>query len=233
MIENTFQKIQNIEYAMEHIQDGTRLMVGGFGGVGSPPLLCQAVHEKKIENITLICNDAGFPKVGIGPVVRDGQVKKMITTHIGSNPYAGKRMNEGSMEVEFIPQGTFYEQIRAGGMGIGGVLVDAGIDTEIGDKYEKYELDGHTYMVVPQITAEVGIIYAKKADSYGNLVYDKTARCSNPIMATACDYVIAQVDEIVPLGSIDPDEIVTPGIYVDIILCQEGGEWTWAWEEKK
>lgn len=230
MIENTFHKIGTLEDAMAHINDGVRLMVGGFGGVGSPPLLCKGIRDKNVQNITLICNDSGFPEVGIGPVVKGGQVSKMITTHIGSNPFAGKRMNDGLLEIEFVPQGTFYEQIRAGGMGLGGVLLDIGIDSEVTKNQPRVMLEGKEYLIAPAITGEVAVLYAKKADPYGNLVYDKTARCSNPIMATACDYVIVQVEEIVPLGSLDPDEIVTPGIYVDMIISGKGGEWTWAWE---
>lgn len=233
MIENTFHKIGTLDDAMEHIRDGVRLMVGGFGGVGSPPLLCKEIAERGIKDIVLISNDAGFPEVGIGPCVKAGQVSKMITTHIGSNPFAGKLMNEGLMDVEFIPQGTFYEQIRAGGMGLGGVLLDTGIDSEITDHMDRYDLDGHEYLIAPAITGDVAILYAKKADPYGNLIYDKTARCSNPIMATACKYVIVQAEEIVELGALEPDEIVTPGIYVDMIITGKGGEWTWAWEQKK
>ncbi len=232
MIENTFQKIQTLDKAMEHIRDGVSLMAGGFGGVGTPPLLCKGILDKNVQDITLISNDAGFPNVGVGPMVCRGQVKKMITTHIGSNPFAGKRMIEKRMEVTFIPQGTFHEQIRAGAMGLGGVLVDIGMGTVAADGYEKYEMNQKEYMIAPAITAQVGIIYAKKADPYGNLIYDKTARCNNPIMAGACDYVIVQAEEIVPLGDLNPDEIVTPGIYVNMIISGKGGEWKWAWEEK-
>ncbi|SEW44496.1 CoA transferase subunit A [[Clostridium] fimetarium] len=232
MIENIFKKIQTLDKAMEHIQDGVTLMVGGFGGVGAPPLLCKGILDKNVRDITLISNDASFPNVGVGPIVCNGQVKKMITTHIGSNPFAGKRMNDKLMEVTFIPQGTFCEQIRAGAMGLGGVLIDTGIDTIIAEGYEKYKLNNKDYMIAPAITAEVAIIYAKKADTYGNLVYDKTARCSNPIMAAACDYVIVQADEIVALGELDPEEIITSGIYVDMIISGKGGEWKWAWEKK-
>jgi acetate CoA/acetoacetate CoA-transferase alpha subunit len=231
-MENTFQKIQTLEKAMEHIHDGVRLMVGGFGGVGTPPLLCKAILDSGIRDITLICNDAGFPKVGIGPVICNGQVSKMITTHIGSNPFAGKRMIEKQMEVTFIPQGTFNEQIRAGGMGLGGVLADTGIDTAAAEGYDRYRLEGREYLIAPAITAQVGIFYAKKADPYGNLVYDKTARGNNPIMLPACDYAIVQAEEIVPLGALAPDDIVTPGIYVNMIVTGKGGEWQWAWEER-
>ncbi|HOO28430.1 MAG TPA: 3-oxoacid CoA-transferase subunit A, partial [Lachnospiraceae bacterium] len=179
MIENTFGKIQSVEEAMKHIEDHVRLMVGGFGGIGSPPLLCRAIFEKNVQNITLICNDAGFPQVGVGPIVCNGQVKKMITTHIGSNPFAGRRMNEKLMEVEFIPQGIFYEQIRAAGMGLGGILEDIGMETMIAAGKSKIELDGKEYILAPAISADVAVIYAKKADPYGNLVYEKTARGAN------------------------------------------------------
>lgn len=232
MIENQYKKIKNLEYAMEYIKNGTTLMCGGFGGVGTSPLFAKAIFEKNVQNLTIISNDAAFPKVGIGPVVCNGQVIKMITTHIGSNPIAGRLMTEGKMEVEFIPQGTFAEAVRAGGIGLGGILVDSGIDTIIGKDYQRTDINNKTYMIVPAIRAEVGIIYAKKADPYGNLIYDKTARNTNPLMAMACDLTIVHAQEIVPLGELNPEEIITPGVFVDIIVTGEGGRWTWAWEKE-
>ncbi|MFA9378614.1 MAG: CoA transferase subunit A [Lachnotalea sp.] len=233
MIENIYNKIQNLEDAMEYMTDNMTLMCSGFGGVGTPPLLCDEIRKKNVKNITLISNDAGFPNVGVGPLVCNGHVKQMITTHIGSNPFAGKLMNEGKMDVEFIPQGTFCEQIRAGGVGLGGILVDSGIDTIIGEGKKTVMVNKVEYMIAPALRAKVGIIYAKKADPFGNLVYNKTARGNNPLIAMACDFTIVQVEEIVPLGSLNPEEIVTPGVFVDMIVTGKGGEWTWVWQQEK
>lgn len=232
MVENQYNKIKTLEYAMKYIKNGTTLMCGGFGGVGTSPLITKAIYEKNVRNLMLISNDAAFPKVGIGPVVCNGQVKKMITTHIGSNPIAGRLMTEKKMKVEFIPQGTFVECIRAGGVGLGGVLVDSGIDTMIRKNYQIIDVNNRAYMVVPAIRAEVGVIYAKKADPYGNLIYDKTARNTNPLMAMACDLTIVHAEEIVPIGELDPEEIITPGVFVDIIVTGEGGRWTWPWQKE-
>ncbi len=230
--ENIYGKIQSADKAMEHMHDGMVMMCGGFGGVGSPPLLCKSVADYHFTDITLICNDAGFPHLGIGPVVCNGQVKKMITTHIGSNPVAGRLINEGKMEAEFIPQGTFCERIRAGGVGLGGILCDIGIDTVIANGKDKITLNSREYLIEPAITAEVGIFYAKKADPFGNLIYDKTARNTNPLMVMACDFSIVQAEEIVPLGGLNPEEIITPGVYVDMVVAGQGGEWKWNWQLK-
>lgn len=231
MIENTFQKIQTLEQAMAHIRDDIVLMCGGFGGVGTSPLLTQALLQKNVRGLTLISNDAGFPWVGIGPVICNGQVKKMITTHIGSNPVAGRMMSEGTMEVEFVPQGTFAERLRAGGCGLGGVLVDTGLDTIVAEGQQTVLLEGRPYMIAPALTAEVGLVYAKKADAYGNLVFDKTACNINPFVAMASGYTIVHAEELVE--EIDPGEVMLPGIFVDCIVTGQGGEWKWVWEAAK
>lgn len=231
VIENTFGKIKSLDEAMAYIKDETILMYGGFGGVGTSPLLIDEIVKKNVQKLTLIGNDSGFPQVGIGRVVCNGQVAKMITTHIGSNPIAGQLMTEGKMEVEFSPQGTFAERIRAGGVGLGGVLIDVGMGTVIEEGKETIQVDGASYLLEKPLKAEVGIVYAKAADPFGNLIYDKTARNFNPLVAMASDITIVHAEEIVPLGALDPEEIVTPGIYVDMIITGKGGEWKWAWEQ--
>jgi acetate CoA/acetoacetate CoA-transferase alpha subunit len=156
----------------------------------------------------------------------------MITTHIGSNPIAGQLMNEGKLEIEFSPQGTFAERVRAGGVGLGGVLIDIGLGTVVEDNKTTIEFEGTKYLVEGPLRAEVGIIYAKAADPYGNLIYDKTARNFNPLVAMASDITIVHAEEIVELGDLDPESIVTPGVYVDLIVTGKGGEWKWVWEQE-
>ncbi|WP_280635590.1 CoA transferase subunit A [Bacillus sp. 165] len=206
------------------------LMFGGFGGVGSPPTILQALLESDITDLHLIGNDTGFPDIGIGPLVREGRVQSIITSHIGSNPFAGQLMTEGKIQVEFSPQGTLAERIRAGGVGLGGILVDVGLDSIVESEKQKVTANGKQYLVETGLTAEVSIIFAKKADPFGNLVFDKSAQNMNPLMAMAGDITIVEAEEIVPLGSLHPEEIVTPGVFVNYIVPSEGVNWKWAWE---
>ena len=230
LVENTFKKITTIEQILHYFQDEMTIMVGGFGGVGSPPSLLQGLLESEVKDIHLICNDAGFPDIGIGRMVRNERVKSIVTSHIGSNPFAGKLMTEGKLEVEFSPQGTLAERIRAGGVGLGGVLVDVGLDSIAENGKEKVTVKDKQFLIEEALTAEVSIIFAKKADPFGNLVFDKSARNMNPHMAMAGGITIVEAEEIVPLGSLDPEEIITPGVFVDYIIPSEGVNWKWAWE---
>jgi acetate CoA/acetoacetate CoA-transferase alpha subunit len=228
---NTFGKIIRIEEALSFFQDDMVLMFGGFGGIGNPPTLIKGILEKGIKNLTLIGNDTGFPDVGIGQLVTAKMVRKMITTHIGSNPNAGKQMTDGTLDIEFSPQGTFIERVRAGGVGLGGVLVDIGIDSVIDINKQRVSVSGKEYLVETPLTADVSIVYAKKADPFGNLVFDKSARNSNPYVAMAGNITIVEVDEIVPLGSLNPEEIIVPGAFVHYIVQSEGVDWKWVWEK--
>lgn len=223
-------KVAGLEDALQHIRDGMTLMYGGFGGVGNPPSLCQGILDKGVRDLVLIGNDCAFPDIGIGRLVTAGRARKVIVSHIGSNPNAGRLMNEGTLEVEFSPQGTLAERIRAGGVGLGGIFVDVGIGTIAEEGKQQIVLDGKPYLIETALTAEVSIVHAQKADPYGNLIYDKSARNFNPLVAMAGAYTIAEVDEIVPLGELDPECIVTPGIYVDMVIPSQGVNWTWAWE---
>jgi acetate CoA/acetoacetate CoA-transferase alpha subunit len=225
-------KVVSIEQALSFIQDGTTLMVGGFGGVGSPPSLIDGLVRKEVNDLTIICNDAGFPHIGIGKVVSNRQANRLITSHIGSNPIAGKLMHEGALEVEFCPQGTLAERIRAGGVGLGGVLSDIGIDSVIDTNKQKVEVGGQTYMVEPAIVADVAIVYAKKADTLGNVIYDKSARNMNPLMAMAGNITIVEVEEIVEVSELSAEEIVTPGIFVHYVVQSKGVDWKWVWENQ-
>ncbi|ENQ3077161.1 CoA transferase subunit A [Bacillus multifaciens] len=229
-ITNTFGKLKTIQDVMPCFHDGMTLMFGGFGGIGSPPSLIQAILDKGIHDLHLIGNDTGFPDVGIGRLVTNERVKSLITSHIGSNPNAGRQLNEGKLKIEFSPQGTLAERIRAGGVGLGGVLVDVGMDTIIEEGKRTVEISGKTYLVETALTAEVSIVFAKQADPFGNLVFDKSARNMNPHVAMAGDITIVEAEEIVPLGELDPEEIITPGVFVDYIVPSEGVNWKWAWE---
>jgi acetate CoA/acetoacetate CoA-transferase alpha subunit len=228
--QRSINKVGSLEEAMLKIYDGCSLMFGGFGGVGNPPTLINGIIEKDIKDLILIGNDAGFPHIGIGKVVSQGRAKKLIASHIGSNPVAGQLMVDGKLEVEFSPQGTLAERIRAGGVGLAGVLTDIGIGSIIEDGKQKVCLDGKEYLIETALTADIAIVHAKKADPYGNLIYETSARNTNPLVAMAGTYTIAEVDEIVSFGELDPAEIVTPGVFVDLVIESRGVDWKWAWE---
>lgn len=221
-----------IREVKHYFKDGMTLMTGGFGGVGNPPGLIKAILDLNIKDITLICNDAGFPHIGVGQLVTAEKVSVLYASHIGSNPNAGSQMTDGTLTVNFFPQGTLAEKIRAGGVGLGGVLVDVGEGNPIVEKgKKKVEINNKAYFAEASLTADVSIVYAKKADSFGNLVFDTSARNTNPLVAMAGDITIAEVDEIVPYGELDPEEIITPGAFVDFIVQSKGVDWKWAWEK--
>lgn len=216
---------------MEFFYDGMTLMFGGFGGVGTPPTIIDGILAKGISNLTLIGNDTGFPHIGIGKLVSKERAIKVIASHIGSNPIAGMLMHAGKLEVEFSSQGILAERIRAGGVGLPAILTDIGMDNDLVAKNKPhFFLNGKDYLIETALTAEVSIVYAKRADTFGNLIYDKSARNTNPLVAMAGDVTIAEVDEIVPLGELLPDEIITPGVFVDYIIASKGVNWKWAWE---
>jgi acetate CoA/acetoacetate CoA-transferase alpha subunit len=223
-------KVVGIDQAMIPIKNGITMMCGGFGGVGSPPTIIRAILEKGIKDLTFICNDAGFPWIGPGKLVTERRIKHLIASHIGSNPEAGKQMQDGILKVDFFPQGTLAEKIRAGGMGLGGILIDVGIGTTVEEGKQKAIVNKTEYMIEPALTADISIVYAKKSDPYGNLIYDKTARNMNPHIAAAGTITIAEVEEIVPFGELDPESIITPGVYVDYVILSEGVDWKWPWE---
>lgn len=230
-MENPFGKITTLEKVLHFFHDRMTLMFGGFGGVGSPPTLIDGILEKGICDITLIGNDTGFPHIGIGKLVSQERAIKVIASHIGSNPIAGQLMHAGKLEVEFSPQGILAERIRAGGVGLPAILSEIGMDNELISKNKPhFQLNGKDYLVETALTADVAIVYAKKADAYGNLIYDKSARNTNPLVAMAGDLTIVEVEEIVPIGSLNPEVIMTPGVFVDYIIPSKGVNWKWAWE---
>jgi acetate CoA/acetoacetate CoA-transferase alpha subunit len=226
----SINKVGSIGDALAYIQDGKTLMFGGFGGIGNPPTLIKGMIDKGVKDLTLIGNDTGFPEIGIGRLVSQGRAKKLIVSHIGSNPVAGQLMMEGKMEVEFSPQGTLAERIRAGGVGLGGILTDIGLDSMVEEGKQKVSINEKEYLLETALTADIAIVYAKKADTFGNLIYETSARNTNPLVAMAGRVTIAEVEEIVEIGELNPEMIVTPGIYVDLVIQSKGVDWKWAWE---
>ena len=212
------EKIRTLQEVASMFKDGQTLMTGGFLGAGSPDLFIDALIERKIKNLTVIANDTGFPDIGVGKLVVNKQIKKMIATHVGTNKETGIQMNSGEMEVVLVPQGTLAERIRSAGVGLGGILTPTGVGTIVEEGKQKITLDGREYLLELPIRAEIALVHAWKADTSGNLVYRVAARNFNPLMAMAADLVIVEAEHIVEVGELGPDEIVTPGILVDFIV---------------
>ncbi|WP_258360397.1 CoA transferase subunit A [Moorella sulfitireducens (nom. illeg.)] len=209
--------------AVSRIEDGMTVMTGGFLGVGTPEVLLDALVGRGAKKLTLISNDTAFPGRGNGKLVEAGCLKKVIASHIGTNPITQQQMKEKILEVVLIPQGTLAERIRAAGAGLGGILTPTGVGTEIEKEKTVLTIDGRRYLLEVPLYADVALIKAHLADEAGNLVYKRSARNFNPVMAMAASLVIAQVDRVLPVGSIDPDQVMTPGIFIDLIV-QTGGE---------
>lgn len=207
--------------AVAHILDGMSVMVGGFLNVGTPEGLVQALVEKGAINLTLISNDSGFPGKGIGKLQDHRQLAKIYTSYVGSHPDYSRCMESGDVEIILTPQGTLAEQIRAAGAGLGGFLTPTGVGTVAGQGKQEITVAGKNYLLEYPLFADVALIKAYQADASGNLVYRRSAKNFNPLMATAAKIVIAEVEGIVPVGSIDPDHVMTPGIFVDF-LVKEG-----------
>ncbi|MBB6453370.1 acetate CoA/acetoacetate CoA-transferase alpha subunit [Salirhabdus euzebyi] len=223
-------KVSSLDKALEYFNDGITIMYGGFGGIGNPPTLINGIIEKGVTDLHLIGNDVAFPDIGIGRLIQLERAKSLIVSHIGSNPIAGQQMTEGKLKVEFSPQGTLAERIRAGGMGLGGILTDTGIDSILAENKKRIDMNGITYLIEPALTADVSIVYAKKADTFGNLIFDMSARNTNPLVAQAGNITIVEADEIVQEGELNPEEIVTSGVFVDMVIQSQGVDWKWVWE---
>lgn len=218
------QKLITKEELIALLKDGMEIMMGGFMGVGTPEEIVSIIIESNVKQLTLVTDDTAFNEVGVAPLIFHKRVKKAITTHIGKNPEAGRQMIAGEMEVELIPMGTFAERIRAGGSGLGGFLTPTGIGTVVEEGKEKLTVDNREFLLEKPLRAEIAFLKAHKADKAGNLVYRRSARNFNPIMALAADYVIVEVEELVEVGEIDPDNVMTPGILVDKIYIQGGNK---------
>ena len=208
-----------IQAAIAEIKDGDTIMVGGFGVPGTPMTLIHALVNHGARNLTLIKNDANEPGMGIDHLLQSGQVARLITTHLGLNSNAIALMNTGKLAVEFNAQGILAERIRAGGAGIGAILSDIGIGTELTDGKQVVEMAGKNYVVEPALRADVALIHADRADSFGNLAYVATARNFNPLMAMAANCVIAEAEHVLPLGALRADDVHTPGVFVDHVTA--------------
>ncbi len=203
---------------IKRIKSGDTLMVGGFGLIGSPLTLIDALIEHDVSDLTIISNNVGEEGEGLGLLLRQGKIKKAIGSYFTSNREAVQYYNEGKLDIELLPQGTMSEAIRAGGAGLGGFYTKTAVGTNLAKGKETKVIDGETYVLEKPLKANVAIVKAYKADLLGNLVYYKTARNFNPIMATAADFVIAEVDEIVAGDELDSEAVVTPHLYVDAIV---------------
>jgi 3-oxoacid CoA-transferase subunit A len=200
------------------LRDSMTIMAGGFGLCGIPEMLIEAVRDSGVKDLTVISNNAGIDAVGLGVLLDTRQIKKMISSYVGENKTFAQQYLAGELEIEFNPQGTLAERIRAGGAGIPAFYTKTGVGTLVADGKELREFDGETYVMERGIVADLALVHAWKGDTEGNLVYRKTARNFNPMMATAAKVTVAQVEHLVQPGEIDPDHIVTPGIYVQRIV---------------
>lgn len=209
------------------VRPGQVVQVGGFLGCGSPDAVLAALASAGVGGLTLVCNDTAVLDekngrvTGVAPLIKAKAFAKVIVSHIGTNPETQRQMNSGETEVELVPQGTLAERVRAAGAGLGGILTPTGVGTEVEKGKQKLLVGDKAYLLEEALPGDVALIKAKRADKAGNLVYAKTARNFNPLMATACKLVIAEVEELVEIGAIDPDQVHTPSIFVDFLVLSK------------
>lgn len=215
-----FEKVKNPIEALRlsNLKDGSSLLIAGFLANGTSEILIDAILETGYKNLMIICNDTSFPDKGIGKLIKNNRVRKIITTHIGTNPETQKQYINKEIEVEFVPQGTLIERLRAYGAGLGGILTPVGIGTVVEENKQKIVLNGKEYLLEEPLSGDISIIKAKWGDEFGNLKYYGTARNFNPVMALAGKKVIAEVENLLKIGEMNPNEVETPGIFVDFIV---------------
>ncbi|MEW5951614.1 MAG: CoA transferase subunit A [Elusimicrobiota bacterium] len=216
--------IKKASEIIEQVKNGSSIMMGGFMVCGHPFTLAEELLEKNVKDLTLISNDAGFPDKGIGKLIVNGQVKHLIASHIGLNPVAGQKMNSGEMKIDLVPQGTLAERIRAKGAGLGGFLTPTGANTEVEKGKKKFEINGKDYILEEPLGADFAFIKATIADKNGNCFIAKSAKNFNLVMAMAADYVVAEAEEIVEAGELDPDKVTVPGVFVSSLVKAEINE---------
>lgn len=216
------EKVVSLEQAAEAVKDGMTVMIGGFLANGTPETLIDALVKKGVQNLTLICNDTAFTDRGVGKLIINKLIKAVITSHVGTNPETQRQINEGEIEGILVPQGTLAERVRAGGAGLGGFLTPTGVGTEVEEGKQKMAIDGREYLLELPLKADVALIYGSIVDKSGNIMYTHSQRNFNPLMAAAADFVICEADEIVEVGEIDQNDVMTPGIFIDYIV-QKGG----------
>jgi 3-oxoacid CoA-transferase subunit A len=212
------KRVASADEAIHDIRDGMTLAVGGFGLCGNPEHLIQALHRKQVKDLTIVSNNCGIDAKGLGILLAAGQVRKMVSSYVGENKTFERLFLSNQLEVELCPQGTLAERLRAGGAGIGGFYTPTGYGTELARGKEVREIDGRFYVLEKPIKADFALVKAWKADRWGNLVYRKTARNFNPMVATCGRVCVAEVEELVELGGLDPDGVHTPSIYVHRLL---------------
>jgi 3-oxoacid CoA-transferase subunit A len=200
------------------LKDGATVLAGGFGLCGIPENLIAAIEASGVKGLTVVSNNAGVDDFGLGRLLRTRQIKKMVSSYVGENAMFERQFLDGDLEVEFVPQGTLAERIRAGGAGLGGFYTPTGYGTTVAEGKETREIDGRMFVLEAPIKGDLAIIKAWRGDTMGNLVYRMTARNFNPMMATSAAYTIAEVEEIVAPGTLDPDHVHTPGVYVDALF---------------
>jgi 3-oxoacid CoA-transferase subunit A len=213
--------VANADEAVRDISDGASIMVGGFGLCGNPENLIRALVRKGVKNLTTISNNAGVDGFGIGLLLSAGQIRKHIGTYVGENKLLEQMVLDGRIQLELVPQGTFAERIRAGGAGIPAFFTPTGFGTLVAENKEKREFDGRPYLMERALKADFALVKAWKGDKWGNLVYRKTARNFNPMMATAARVTIAEVEHLVEVGELNPDEVHTPSVFVKRIFQGE------------
>ena len=211
-------KIITLDNAISQIKSGMTLMIGGFLGNGNPHRIIDGILKTSLNNFTIICNDTSMPEFGIGKLIKEKRVKKIITSHIGTNPLTGDQMNSGEIEIEFSPQGTLAERIRCGGAGLGGCLTKTGIGTVIAEGKKIINIEGVDYLLELPLRADISLICANIGDKKGNLHYKGTSQNFNPLMATASEIVIAEVNKLVEIGKLEPEMVHTQSIFVDYII---------------
>ena len=212
-------KVVSVEEAVAMIPDGASVMIGGFMAVGTPERILDELVRQRKSNLFVIANDAALPAKGIGKLVDAGLVTRMIASHIGLNPKAQQQMMAQKMAIDLVPQGTLVERIRAGGCGLGGILTPTGVGTTVEQGKQKIEVAGKTYLLETALRADFALVHSFLADYLGNLQYALTARNFNPVMAMAADTVLVTAENIVPVGVIAPDHVVTPGPLVDYLVA--------------
>ena len=211
-------KFISIEEAVSKVKDGMTIMVGGFLANGTPNKIVDALAKSGVKNLTLICNDTAYPDKGVGQLIANKQVKKLFVSHIGTNPHTSEQMNSGELEIEFCPQGSLAERVRAGGCGLGGILTQTGMGTIVAEGKQIVNVDGKDYLLEKPLRADIALVGASLGDKAGNLVYRGTSQNFNPLMASAADLVIAEVNELVEVGEIAAENVKTPSIMVDFII---------------
>lgn len=210
----------SVEEALEGIKDGATILAGGFGLVGIPQALIEGLRDREVRDLTVVSNNCGVDDWGLGLLLRNGQIRKMIASYVGENREFERRFLSGELEVELVPQGTLAERLRAGGAGIPAFYTPAGVGTPYAEGKELRSFGGREYLLEKALTGDFALVKAWRADGLGNLVYRRTARNFNPMMAAAGRITIAEVEERVETGALDPDHVHTPGIYVQrVVRC--------------